>query len=57
MTLVIAERFNFHRRYQQQGESVSEFAAELKKQSLNCKFETHLDEALRDRLVCGLRSE
>jgi len=57
VTLVIAERFNFHRRYQQQGESVSEFAAELKKLSLNCKFGTHLDEALRDRLVCGLRSE
>ena len=25
--------------------------------SMNCKFGTHLDDALRDRLVCGLRSE
>ena len=50
--LVIAERFNFHRRYQQPSESVSEFAAELKKLSLHCKFGAYLDEALRDRLVC-----
>lgn len=36
---------------------MSEFAAELKKLSLNRKFGMHLDETLRDRLVCGLRSE
>ena len=55
--LVIAERFNFHRRCQQHGESVSEFVAELKRLSLHCKFGAYLNEALRDRLVCGLRSE
>ncbi len=55
--LVIAERFNFHRRCQQHGESVSEFVADLKRLSLHCSFGAFLDEALRDRLVCGLRSE
>ena len=43
--LVIAERFTFHRHCQQPGESVAEFAAELKKLSQNCKFGTYLDDA------------
>ena len=55
--LVIAERFNFHRRAQQTGESVKEFAAELRRLTIHCDFGDHLDEALRDRFVCGLNSE
>ena len=55
--LVIAERFNFHRRAQQTGESVKEFAAELRRLTIYCDFGDHLDEALRDRFVCGLNSE
>lgn len=55
--LVIAERFTFHCRCQQPGESVAEFVAELNKMSLNCKFGTYLDNTLCGRLVCGLRSE
>ena len=31
--------------------------AELRCLSTHCKFEAFLDEALRERLVCGLRSE
>ena len=31
--------------------------AELRKLADNCDFRDHLSEALRDRLVCGLRSE
>lgn len=31
--------------------------AELRCLSTHCKFEGFLDEALRDRLVCGLRNE
>ena len=53
---VIAERFNFYRRDQKTGESVEEFKAELKKLSTHCAFGTHLEEALRDRFVCGLQS-
>ena len=55
--LVIAERFRFHRRGQSPGESVANFVAELRRLATNCEFGTHLDEALRDRFVCGLSSE
>jgi len=55
--LIIAEHFNFHRRAQQTGESVKEFAAELRCLTIHCDFGDHLDEALRDRFACGLNSE
>ena len=55
--LVIAERFHFHRRAQAVGESIAEYLAELRRLSTHCKFGAYLEEALRDRLVCGLRSE
>ena len=55
--LVIAQRFHFHRRNQTASESVSEYMAELHRLSTNCDFRDYLDQALRDRLVCGLRNE
>ena len=55
--LVIAERFAFHRHNQQSGETVGEYLAELRKLATHCKFVNNLDEVLRDRLVCGLKSE
>ena len=55
--IVIAERFHFHRRAQAGGESISEYLAELRRLSTHCEFGAYLEEALRDRLVCGLRSE
>ena len=55
--VVIAERFNFHRRNQAPGESIAEYVAELRKLTTNCDFGDYLEEALRDRFVCGLRSE
>ena len=54
---MIAERFNFHNRFRNGSESVADFAAQLKKLSAHCKFGTFLDDALRDRFVCGLRKE
>ncbi|XP_060761945.1 uncharacterized protein K02A2.6-like [Neoarius graeffei] len=54
---VIAERFRFQRRNQQEGESIASFIVALKQLSIHCEFAGHLDEALRDRFVCGLRSE
>ena len=54
---VIAERFNFHNRFRHDSEPVADFAAQLKKLSAHCEFGTFLDEALRDRFVCGLRKE
>ncbi|XP_068684871.1 uncharacterized protein [Montipora foliosa] len=55
--LVIAERFNFHNRFRNDSESVADFAAQLKKFSAHCEFGTFMDDALRDRFVCGLRKE
>lgn len=53
--LVIAERFHFHKRDQIMGESISEYVAELRRFATHCEYGAHLNEALRDRLVCGIR--
>ena len=55
--LVIAERFHFHRRSQAEGESINNYVAELRRLTTHCQFGDFLDQALRDRLVCGLRNE
>ena len=54
--LVIAERFRFHKRNQEEGESVNMFVASLRKLAEYCEFKDALNDALRDRLVCGLRN-
>ena len=55
--LVISERFNFNRRQQEANESVADYVAALRKLSTHCQFGAFLDDALRDRFVCGLRYE
>lgn len=55
--LLIAERYRFHNCIQLEGESVSSFATKLKHLASTCNFSTHLIQALRDRLVCGLRNK
>ena len=55
--LVIAERYRFHKRDQQEGESVTQYIAVIKKLSEHCEFGAYLHDALRDRLVCGLNTE
>lgn len=55
--LVIAERFRFHKRNQEEGESVTMFVASLRKLAEHCEFKDVLNNTLRDRLVCGLRNE
>ena len=54
---IIAERFRFHRRCQGEAESVTQYTVELRKLADKCDFGTYLEQALRDRLVCGLRQE
>ena len=49
-------RFHFHRRDQAADESIAEYVAELRRLSTNCKFGATLNDALRDRLVCGMRN-
>ena len=55
--VVIAERFQFHRRIQMPGETITEFVAELRRLAVHCEFGAYLSESLRDRLVCGLSNE
>ncbi|XP_069129175.1 uncharacterized protein [Argopecten irradians] len=55
--LVIAERFRFHKREQREGETIREYIAEIRKLSEYCEFGATLADALRDRLVCGLKNE
>jgi len=52
----IAERFRFHERNQREGETVLTYVADLKKLAAHCNFGANLNEALQDRLVCGLRN-
>ena len=54
---MIAERFRFHKRDQQIDESVKDFNVALRKLSKHCNFGTNLNDALRDRFVCGLPNE
>ena len=54
--LVIARRFYFHRREQATTESIAEYVAELRKLAAPCDFGAYLNDALRDRFVCGLCS-
>ncbi len=55
--LVIAERFRFYKRNQKDGETVAQYAVELQTLAGLCKFGAFLDDALRDRLVCGISSQ
>lgn len=54
---VIAERYKFYNRKQQSGETIKDFIAAIKSLSISCLFKSFLDEALRDKLVCGLNNE
>ncbi|KAF7645690.1 hypothetical protein LDENG_00200270 [Lucifuga dentata] len=51
-----AKRCKFAFRNQRDGESISEYMASLRKLAATCKFGAFLDDALRDRFVCGVKS-
>lgn len=53
----IGERFIFHRRQQKADENVCEFIVEIKSLSQTCEFGQHLEEALRDKLVFGVKTQ
>ena len=56
--LAVAERFHFNTVQQQQGQTIAEFVAQLKKLSTYCEYTgDQLKESLRDRFICGLCSE
>ena len=52
---VTIQRFTFSTRSQKDGETVSQFVAELHRLLEHCTFDISLDDMLRDRLVCGVR--
>ena len=49
------KRFKFHQWQLMASESVAKYVAELHKLATHCEFGEHLQEALRDRLVCRLK--
>ena len=53
---VIGQRFIFHQRTQKPGEPINQFLMELRRLARTCEFGQFLEEALRDRLVCGLNN-
>ena len=55
--VVTAERFHFHKRNQAMGESIADYDAALRRLATHCNFGNYLEDALRDRFVCGLRNE
>lgn len=55
--LIIVECLRFQHCVQKPHETVSQYVAELKQCASKCNFGASLDESLRDRFVCGIRSE
>ena len=53
--IIIAERFKFYTRNQKEGESIASYIVTLKNIYSTCEFGAFLPEALRDRLVCGMK--
>ena len=53
---VIMERYKFNKRDRQPGESIPFYVTELKRLSEHCDFDVTLEDMIRDRLVCGVRS-
>ena len=52
--IIIAERYKFYERKQLPNESVNNFVAEIKKLASTCEFGGFFQEAIRDKLVCGM---
>ena len=52
--LIIADCFAFHKWDQRPEEKVNEFLTELRKLAWSCDFGDFLEQALRDKFVCGL---
>ena len=51
---VTVQRYKFHTRMRQPGESVANYLAALRTTSEHCEFGESISDMLRDRLVCGI---
>ncbi|XP_029848024.2 uncharacterized protein LOC115330335 [Ixodes scapularis] len=54
---VVTERYHFYRRHQEPRESIAQFIVALKTLASTCSFGNFLENALRDRLIAGLRTD
>ena len=54
---IVAEQCHFHKRNQAVGKFIADYDAALCKLATNCKFVDYLENALRDRFICGLSNE
>ncbi len=54
---MISERYRFHQRNQRRGKPIAEYITALRRPAKDCEFGAFLQEAMRDRLACGLSSE
>lgn len=52
--VMIAERYKFFKRDQVKDESITSYVNDLKNLATTCLFGVFLEEALRDKLVCGM---
>ena len=50
-------RFKFHSCFRKQGESIQQYVAKLRCLSEHCDFRDHLEDMIRDRLICGVNDE
>ena len=50
------ERYKFNKKDRQPGESIPFYVTELKRLSEHCDFGVTLQDMIRDKLVCGVRS-
>ena len=53
----IVQRYRFHTRFRQQGETVATYVSELRALAQWCNFGQSLENMLRDRLVVGIDNE
>ena len=54
---MIAEKFNFYKHSQSSTASITDFSAGLHRITIYCEFRLFIEEALRDKFVCGVNNE
>ena len=54
--LTIYERFKFHKAVQKDTENAAQYIAKLRGLAHHCEFGQFLEDSLRDKFICGLRS-
>ena len=55
--MVTVERYKFNKRCQENEESMADYIVAIRDLARTCEFGTFLDDALRDRVVCGIKSD